>query len=81
VQIRGNLISNGNPYTAKEIIDEPIGRYSTTFKLTDAQIATTSKSAGIRLRNATDGAKLFVKNIKLEKGNKATDWTPAPEDT
>ena len=22
-----------------------------------------------------------VKNIKLEKGNKATDWTPAPEDT
>ena len=22
-----------------------------------------------------------VKNIKVEKGNKATDWTPAPEDT
>lgn len=22
----------------------------------------------------------FVKNIKIEKGNKATDWTPAPED-
>lgn len=25
-------------------------------------------------------AKLWIKNIKLEKGNKATDWTPAPED-
>ena len=23
---------------------------------------------------------LIVRNIKLEKGNKATDWTPAPED-
>lgn len=23
---------------------------------------------------------IYVKNIKLEKGNKATDWTPAPED-
>lgn len=25
-------------------------------------------------------ADLYIKNIKLEKGNKATDWTPAPED-
>ncbi|MEW8993119.1 hypothetical protein [Clostridium sp.] len=23
----------------------------------------------------------WLKNVKLEKGNKATDWTPAPEDT
>lgn len=23
---------------------------------------------------------IFIKKIKLEKGNKATDWTPAPED-
>lgn len=26
-------------------------------------------------------AVLFLANIKLEKGNKATDWSPAPEDT
>ena len=25
-------------------------------------------------------SKLWTRNIKLEKGNKATDWTPAPED-
>lgn len=25
-------------------------------------------------------AAIYVKNIKLEKGDKATDWTPAPED-
>lgn len=29
--------------------------------------------------NSTNPA--YVKNIKFEKGNKATDWTPAPEDT
>ena len=23
----------------------------------------------------------YVENVKIEKGNKATDWTPAPEDT
>ena len=32
-----------------------------------------SKTAGVN-------AILYVKDIKLEKGNKATDWTPAPED-
>lgn len=32
----------------------------------------------IRTRGANDV--LYVKKIKFEKGNKATDWTPAPED-
>ena len=27
-----------------------------------------------------DGNDISVTNVKLEKGNKATDWTPAPED-
>lgn len=27
-----------------------------------------------------DTATVYLKKIKLEKGNKATDWTPAPED-
>jgi len=26
------------------------------------------------------GVQLFVDNLKVEEGNKATDWTPAPED-
>lgn len=32
----------------------------------------------IYLRDATGD--LYVRNIKYERGNKATDWTPAPED-
>ena len=26
------------------------------------------------------GEKLYIRDFKIEKGNKATDWTPAPED-
>lgn len=32
------------------------------------------------LSNNEVGKKWRIRNIKLEKGNKATDWTPAPED-
>ena len=31
--------------------------------------------------NLTDNTEVIIANLKLEKGNKATDWTPAPEDT
>lgn len=34
----------------------------------------------LQLYNRTDDD-IYIKNWKLEKGNKATDWTPAPEDT
>ena len=34
---------------------------------------------GIRLNLAKNG-KIYFKKAKVEKGNKATDWTPAPED-
>lgn len=30
--------------------------------------------------SATPGVTIYVKNVKLEKGNKPTDWTAAPED-
>lgn len=30
--------------------------------------------------NSKPGTKYQFKNLKIEKGNKATDWTPAPED-
>lgn len=32
------------------------------------------------LRFEIDAGEIFITKLKLEKGNKATDWTPAPED-
>ena len=32
------------------------------------------------LKKSTAGGKVYLKWYKLEEGNKATDWTPAPED-
>ena len=34
----------------------------------------------IYFNNPLPGSTCVISNIKLEKGNKATDWTPAPED-
>ena len=47
--------------------------------------ATNLKDCQLRIDNngtTTTGitSTLYIKEIKLEKGNKATDWTPAPED-
>ena len=43
---------------------------------------TQSLHLGIKFDNATQvaGDKIHFKNFKIERGNKATDWTPAPED-
>ena len=46
---------------------------------------TSLKNCSVRFDNngsKTHGTKaiLYIKNIKLEAGNKATDWSPAPED-
>ena len=77
VQIRGRIAS-GSTVT---IGTTQSGHYSKSFTLSSDQATTpTSKACGIRMQNATDGAILTVKNIKLEKGNKETDWSSAPED-
>ncbi|MDD3186322.1 MAG: hypothetical protein PHT76_13585, partial [Anaerostipes sp.] len=41
-----------------------------------------NKKFEIKLRtDYSDGnGSIYIKNLKIEKGNKATDWTPAPED-
>ena len=38
-------------------------------------------SFGFGLRNSDSVNSVYFRHLKLEKGNKATDWTPAPEDT
>lgn len=69
------------PVTTGRIISgNASGHVSEMFKLTSEQISATVRTCRFRMRFATDGAKFTITNFKLEKGNRATDWTPAPED-
>lgn len=81
-QMKGSQIAGGTS-TGRDlyVLNQPTGKYCCVFKLNATQASSTSVYAGIRLRSATDGAVLKVWNVKLEKGNKPTTWTPAPEDT
>ena len=80
VQIRGGSVPSTSDGYYSYVLENPTGKYCCTFKLTEAQATGTYKGCGIRLKNATDGAIIRAWNIKLEKGTKATDWSPAPED-
>lgn len=42
--------------------------------------ASTNGIINFQLESSEVGKKWRIRNIKLEEGNKATDWTPAPED-
>jgi len=58
-------------------------RFSFTIVVTDAHVRDT-ESLVVRsnqyVPGNTAGHMVGVKNIKLERGNKPTDWSPAPED-
>lgn len=61
--------------------------YTWTVTMPTAWVSGSSETAAWNARFDNNGSKtsgteaiLYVKQPKLEKGNKATDWTPAPED-
>lgn len=54
-------------------------RFWVTWKLATTGDINIAKRAVIRADGAT-GGDLYVCGVKLEKGNQATDWSPAPED-
>lgn len=54
-------------------------RYSITF-IPTINNSSSTKSDLCFYGTYNTGNIPFVKNVKLEKGNKPTDWTPAPED-
>ncbi|MBR2528801.1 MAG: tail fiber domain-containing protein [Blautia sp.] len=81
VQVNGGQVNNTLEDRNVYVINAPSGRYIRTVKLSSAQATYTDTFCSrMRLYQATDGAVLSVWNFKIEKGSKATDWTPAPED-
>lgn len=55
-------------------------RYWVVWELADAGDATIPKLIMLRTDSSIVGETVYVCGAKFEKGNIATDWTPAPED-
>lgn len=63
---------------SNQFTGELSGRYIFAFKSSDEWKAGIANGIFIGLDNFSGS--LTIKNFKFEKGNKATDWSPAPED-
>ena len=61
-------------------VPEAWTKFSLTFKATEAFNTTTTAWAVFGAHKSYVGT-LEMTGFKIERGNKATDWTPAPEDT
>ena len=55
-------------------------RYWVTFTMGAWATVPTGKELWLRARNSTGGRVLDVCGLKLERGSRATDWSPSPED-
>ncbi len=88
IKSRDMFFLSNNYTTNKAIISKGFPKSANWHKVVWTFIApdTFENITDIRFRMDHNGsanaesASIWVKNIKLEKGNKATDWTPAPED-
>jgi hypothetical protein len=69
-----------NPANTRNVFDNPTGVYQGTFKVTATQSTKADNYIRLRLNKASHGSTITIKNVKLEVGKAATDWTPAPED-
>lgn len=79
--------NNGNTYLFTNndtgVTTEPSHYFGVITEWTRISITFTVTTSGAihpRFENAVDDGWLYICGMKLEKGNKATDWTPAPED-
>lgn len=77
-------ISDNNWYGSDVVQKNTIVSISSSWQRASATIIVPTGLSNNHMWLAIHGnyqSDLYVRNFKLEKGNKATDWTPAPEDT
>lgn len=67
---------NGKQYTPVIPVTTESKRYVKTFTSQDSDV----KNGFGFMIGASASSEVYISRIKFEKGNKATDWTPAPED-
>jgi len=77
-----NIVGYGEQVYDRITSTTQSGIYRRSFKLTETQANTTLKHMRIVLRNTPNGAidTLKITKIKLELGDRASGWIPAPED-
>lgn len=65
-----------------EKVFKNIGNKKQRLSFTLPLVSTTKTGTlwNLSFYNNNNGDRFTIENIKIEKGNKATDWTPAPED-
>lgn len=72
----GNVGGIWDSLTTTTTLTDGVTHFERTISISGTPNAT--KGVNLRLDNST--STVTISNFKLEKGNKATDWTPAPED-
>ena len=83
VQLNGTaIVPTEGQRVQQYVANNKIGVYERTFKLTANQLSSEYTRLRFRLygNGTLDGAKVKISNVKLEIGNKATAYSPAPED-
>lgn len=76
-----NIWANG--YPVKKLTAPPkdgVYRYEAVSKIEGSNVNATKFELGFRADYWDGNGKFRWRRVKVEKGNKATDWTPAPED-
>ena len=77
-----NSIGTNSPTTHVKTItaNEKSGHIRTVFKIDSDSSVSNAKKARFRIDNLLSNYYVTITNLKLEKGNKPTNWSPAVED-
>ena len=78
--IQGSNSAFGDGYTNFGNIDSEWKRYWVTWRLDTTGDISKGKNILLRDNSTTTGYEIYTCGWKLEKGNKATDWSPNPND-
>lgn len=79
INSQGHSLTSGDGNTILRITNE-WQRYWVTWTLKETGDKNIPKYILLRTDGSTIGQEVYICGCKFEKGTKATDWTPAPED-
>lgn len=75
-----NIVNYGSKYYDEIKSGNVSGVFKRSFILNERQATNSPKRVNFRVESVSTGTVIKAKRVKLELGNIATTWTPAPED-